>query len=221
MMTIQVEGWEKHVFKIAIDLLCKDNIFVRQEENEIVVGIAIGSDSLEKVRNEDFATTHTRWLSWGTAIEMLMKLVFLKHLPSAIVMKDSKNPRNFTNIGFEGAFENYFKSTEFQVAFKWNSCKCYREFANFIGEFPRFQLASFDLTEWRNVKVRLRTWYGDPDCSRLLSTDHFSRNFWTHVELSDPEAIIISESTESVEIITFSDDDEPHGSHLMPILGGG
>ena len=102
-MTIEVEGWENHVFKIAIDMLCKDNIFVRQEENEIVVGIAIGSDSLEKVRNEDFATTHTRWLSWGTAIEMLMKSVFLKHLPSAIVTKDIKNPRKFANIGFKGA----------------------------------------------------------------------------------------------------------------------
>jgi hypothetical protein len=61
----------------------------------------------------------------------------------------------------ELAFKTYFESTECQLAFKWKACKCYREFANFIGEFPRFQSASFDLTEWRNVNVKLRTWLRD------------------------------------------------------------
>ena len=53
----------------------------------------------------------------------------------------------------ENGFETYFKSADCQVAFKWNSSKCYREFANFIGEFPRFQFSSFDLTDWRRVKL--------------------------------------------------------------------
>jgi hypothetical protein len=101
------------------------------------------------------------------------------------------------------AFEDYLKSDQCEIAFRWDSCKCYLAFADFISEFPRFQLTSFDLTEWRNVKVRLRTWFGDPDCSMLLSTDHFSRNFWAVIEIFDVEA-----NSEPAAISHFIADDE-------------
>ena len=99
----------------------------------------------------------------------------------------------------------------------WCSCEDYRAFVDFISDFPRFQFASFKWTEWRNVKVKLRIWFEDPDCSRLLATDHFSRNFWTRIAISGPEVITISDSVLSGEIITISDDDEPHESQSNPV----
>ena len=117
-----------------------------------------------------------------------------------------------------------FRSPDCDIAFKCDSCKWYLAFSDFIGAFPCFQFTSFDLTEWRNVKVRLCTWFGDADCSILLSTDHFSRNFGTIIEISDAEAFTISQSAAISHII--SDDDELHGSQLIAIpdrqqYGGG
>ena len=44
--------------------------------------------------------------------------------------------------------------------------------------YPRFQYIEFRYTEWRDVIFKLRNWFADPDCKRLLEQDIYSASYW-------------------------------------------
>lgn len=60
MISVGIEGWEDHVFDIAMKMLLKDKILVR---DSAVVNVRLNDGWCDIVKQEDFVTTHVRWLT--------------------------------------------------------------------------------------------------------------------------------------------------------------
>lgn len=64
------------------------------------------------------------------------------------------------------------------IGFKLVSCEYYLLLVEFIRTYPRFQIAKFKFTEWRDIIFKLRDWFADPECERLLKQDIYSASYW-------------------------------------------
>ena len=98
-----IDGWDDFLKNKSIELLKADGILIVTVTGEL----AFSEHANSLAEAEDWVSTHKRWLSWGAAVEYLLKSVFIKHFPDKIITK-GKPPQLSANSSLNQYIQTYW-----------------------------------------------------------------------------------------------------------------